>query len=96
MEELEKFMDTITTRQEGPLYHYWDIDLGRNRILNVSTSAFDMMVVLMGGINNKGITDTIVLFNRDYDGLLTSDKVEEIFHAITNRSLVDYITTDRI
>lgn len=88
MEDLIGFMDSIAVRQEHPLFHFWEFDLKRGRTLQVSTSAFDMMVNITS-TNRNGFPDVVILFNRDYDGLLTKEKVNEIYHAITNNNLIN-------
>lgn len=88
MQDLITFMDSVAKREEHPLFHFWRIDLKRKRILEVSTSAFDMMVTLISE-NDNSVPDVIILFNRDYDGVLTKERVKEIYHAITNNHLTN-------
>jgi len=86
MDELIKFMDSVAPRKEHPLFHFWQLDLKRKRTLQVSVSSFDMMVDVVSE-NTEGVPDVVILFNRDYDGVLTKEKVKEIYHAITNNHL---------
>ena len=86
MEDLIEFMDSVAIRQEHPLFHFWEFDLKRGRTLQVSTSSFDMIVNVTNA-NRDGFCDVVILFNRDYDGILTKEKVKEIYHAITNNNL---------
>jgi hypothetical protein len=88
MEELIEFMDSVAERKEHALFYFWEFDLKRKRKLRVSTSSFDMMVDITSE-NTDGLPDVVILFNRDYDGVLTKEKVKEIYHAITNNHLTD-------
>ena len=61
-------------------------DLGRRRYLSLSCFATPnemLFISELDDVNDKEITDLICLWNYDYDGYLTEERIKNIINALT-------------
>lgn len=65
----------------------YTIDLGRNRVLVVSNPGTPNEMLFIEDISTKPNIDVVTLWNYDYDGYLTFDRLGLIYFAITNKTL---------
>ena len=61
-------------------------DLGRRRYLTLSSFATPNEILFIGELddkNDKEVTDLICIWNYDYDGYITEERIKNIINALT-------------